>query len=388
MLAHPAGTLAALVNAWFGVPLAVLLGAIGAVTGGIAGFFSGTPMGDDVKDRLWLLFDLVLPIPVDVPDLIPDMAWQLGAMLGLIIGAVYGAVALAWLGLSGTWRVLWEGDPMWPVSLALGNIAAALVLGLLYTVWMAAVERWRLGLSGARDPSNREAELLRPAVAAAAALLEVNSAPVVLVTDTDAPEATAHTRHLVVSRGLLAETAADPERLTALLGREMVHWRAGHPVTRLWIRGVALPLALVYDLAAALFAPSTNTRARPLSFVFHLLLWPVTVTVQRIMVPLQSRWWQRATFEADRTAAEAGWGAAVAEDIAAKRPIPGRVVTWRRAFDITPPAELRLQRLEDAGVPRRDLAADLAISENPPSRRGGFSVGTQQDREGVADVLD
>lgn len=386
MIAHPAGTGAALFAAWFSVPLAVMLGVVGLVVGAIAGFFSGTPMGEDVRDRIWLVFDLVLPVPVDVPALLPDAAWQIGAMLGLLIGAVYGAVGLAWLGLSGSWRLLWEGDPMWPITLALGNIAAALVLGVLYVVFMVMTERWRLGLSGARRPSDREAAVLGPAVAEAAARLEVRSVPVVLVTDEEAPEVRAHARHLVVSRGLLADLLSDPERLTARLGRELIHWRSGHPVTLLWVRGVALPLALVYDVAARLFAPSTDTRARPLMFVWALLLWPVIVTVQRIMVPLQAGWWKRATFKADRIAADAGWGEAVAEDIATARPRPGRVQTWRRTFDTTPPAEERLQRLEDAGVSRRDLAADLALWRNPPGRRGGFVVGTSQREEVAADV--
>jgi Zn-dependent protease with chaperone function len=339
----------------------VMLGVIGLVTGAIAGFFSGTPMGDDVKDRLWIVFDLVLPLPVDVPDLIPDMAWQLGAMLGLIIGAVYGAAALAWLGLSGTWRLLWEGDPMWPVSMALGNLAAALVLGFLYMVFMTITERWRLGLMGAREPSGREAAVLLPLVAEAARRLEVAAVPIVLVTDDDHAEVRAHARHLVVSRGLLAETVGDPDTLLALLGREMVHWRHGHPLTRAWVRGVALPLALVYDLASWLFAPTTNTRARPLLFVFHILLWPVTVTVQYIMVPLQAKWWRRVTLEADATAARCGWGPAVAEHIAVPPPRRrGVVATWTRVFDTPPPTEARLQQLEDLGVSRRDLAADLA----------------------------
>jgi Zn-dependent protease with chaperone function len=387
MMAHPAGTVAALFAAWFGVPLAVMLGAVGVVAGAIMGFFSGTPMGEDVRDRVWTVFDLILPVPVDIPSLIPDEAWQVGMMLGLIIGAVYGGIALAWLGLSGSWRVLFEGDPMWPLTLALGNIAAALILGVLYVAFMTAVERWRLTqFGGARAPSKREATVLGAAVAEAAARLDVASVPVVLVTDRDESEVRAHARHLTVSRGFLAEHVEEPERLSALIGRELIHWRSGHPVTALWVRGVALPLALVYDVAAALFAPTTNTRARPLMFVWQLLLWPVVVTVQRIMVPLQAGWWRRATIEADRIAADCGWGAYVAEDIATAEPRPGRVQTWRRTFDATPPVEERLQALEDAGAPGRDLTADLALWRKPPGRRRGFSVGTQQREETGADV--
>lgn len=372
IIAHPAGMFAALACAWFGVPLAVLLGAAGVVGGAVLGFFSGTPLGEGVQSRVWVLFDLVLPLPIAIPDLIPDVAWQLGAMLGLIIGAVYGGVTLAWLGLSGPWRALWEADPTWPMSMALGNIAAALVLGLIYTAVMVAAERWRLTAVGrARPLSGREADMLAPAVAEAARQLDVASVPYLLITDHGGPEAVAYARHLVVSRALLAECIGDGERLTAVVGRELIHWRAGHPVTRLWVSGVALPLTVVYEVAARLLVPSTNTRARPLTLALYGLLWPVLFTVQRIMVPIQAGWWRRATMRADAEAARCGWGAVLAERLAA-HPVeraPG-VVTWREAFDVTPPTETRIHALEEAGVPRRDLAADLAGGGHPNRRQG------------------
>ncbi|WP_194201967.1 M48 family metalloprotease [Glycomyces albidus] len=358
--------------AWFGLPLAVLLGAVGTVAGAVLGFFSGTPLGEGVQSRLWVLFDLVLPLPVAIPDLIPDIAWQLGAMLGLIIGAVYGGASLAWLGLSGSWRALWEADPTWPLSMAAGNVAAALVLGVAFTAAMVAAERWRLTrFGGARAASGREADMIAPALAEAARRLGVASVPHVLITDGGGPAVVAHARHVVISRALLAECVGDGDRLTALLGRELVHWRAGHPVTQLWVRGVALPLTAVYEVAARLLAPSTNTRARPLTLTLYLLLWPVIFTVQRIMVPLQARWWRRATVEADAVAAACGWGPALAEALATTPAAEGPgVVTWRTAFDTTPPAEARIDALERAGVPRRDLAADLAGCRNPNRRHG------------------
>jgi Zn-dependent protease with chaperone function len=363
---------AALACAWFGLPLAVLLGAVGTVAGAILGFFSGTPLGEGVQSRLWVLFDLVLPLPVAIPDLIPDIAWQLGAMLGLLIGAAYGGVSLAWLGLSGSWRALWEADPTWPLSMAAGNIAAALVLGVAYTTVMVAAERWRLTrLGGARAASDRESDMIAPALAEAARRLEVASVPHVLVTDTGGAVVVAHTRHIVVSRALLAACVGNADRLTALLGRELIHWRAGHPVTQLWVQGVALPLTAVYEVAARLLAPSTNTRARPLTLALYLLLWPVIFTVQRILVPLQAAWWRRATVEADAIAARRGWGPVLAETLAAALALAGPgVVTWRTAFDTTPPAEARIDALERAGVPRRDLAHDLAAEATQKRRHG------------------
>ncbi|SDD93863.1 M48 family metalloprotease [Glycomyces harbinensis] len=390
ILAHPAGTLAALASAWFGVPLAVLLGAVGTVAGAILGFFSGTPLGEGVQSRIWVLFDLVLPLPVAVPDLIPDVAWQLGAALGLIIGAVYGGVSLAWLGLSGSWRALWESDPTWPVSMALGNVAAALALAVAYTAVMVAAERWRLTrFGGVRALSAREADVLAPAVAEAVRRLGVASVPHLLITDTGAPEAVAYARHLVVSRALLAECVGDADRLTALVGRELIHWRAGHPVTRLWVSGVALPLTVIYEVAARLLAPSTNTRARPLTFTLYALLWPVLFTVRHLLIPIQAGWWRRATLAADAEAALCGWGPALAEAIAA-HPAEAHagVRTWRRAFDVTPPAETRLDALEAAGVPRRDLATDLGVCRNPNGRHGVPLVALPQRKEARADALD
>ncbi|WP_335991827.1 hypothetical protein, partial [Glycomyces sp. MUSA5-2] len=360
--AHPVGIVAALVCAWGGLPMAVLLGAVGAVTGGILGAFSATPLGEGVKDRVWFAFDLVIPLPVPIDQLIPDIAWQVGMMLGMLIGAAYGGLTLAWLGLSGPYQLLYESDPTWPVSMMLGNVAAALTLGVAFTLVMVAAERWRMTrFGGARVPSAREADMLAPAVADAARLLGVASVPHLLIADEGPAEAVAHTRHLVVSRALLAECVGDPARLTARVGRELIHWREGHPVTQLWVRGVALPLTLVYEVASRLLAPSTNTRARPATLALHLLLWPFIFTVQKIMVPIQAGWWKRATMRADATAAACGWGGVLA-DVLAAGPVPEApgVVTWRKAFDVTPPAEARMDALERAGVPRRDLAADLA----------------------------
>ncbi|MEU5874681.1 M48 family metalloprotease [Glycomyces sp. NPDC047369] len=369
--AHPIGTAAALVCAWGGLPMAVLLGAVGAAAGGILGAFSATPLGEGVQDRVWLLFDLVIPLPVPVDQLIPDIAWQLGMMAGMLIGAAYGGITLAWLGLSGPWRLLYESDPTWPVSMMLGNLVAALALGVVVTLVMVAAERWRLTrLGGARIPSAREADMLAPAVADAARLLGVASVPHLLIADEGPAEAVAYTRHLVVSRALLAECVGDPARLTARVGRELVHWREGHPVTQVWVRGVALPLTLVYEVASRLLAPSTNTRARPATLLLYLLLWPFIVTVQKVMVPIQAGWWRRATMRADARAAACGWGGVLAEVLAAApRPEAPGVVSWRTAFDVTPPAETRIDALERAGVPRRDLAADLTEDSAPNGRR-------------------
>lgn len=371
-MANPRGTFAGILCAWFGVPLWVLLGAIGGVTGAIAGFFSGTALGPGAVDRLEVFFSWIFPLPVEVADLIPDFAWQIGGMIGLVVGATYGAASLAWLAATSPWTLLYQGDPMWPISVALGQFGSALVLATVYTVLMVGAERARLCAGGAaREPSRRELEALAPILAECSQLLGMGSAtPVLLISDSPDSYVQAGARHLVVSRGLLAEARGNAPRLTAVLGREMVHWREGRGIADLWSRGVALPLYLVYELAARLVAPSKNTRARPLMLIFRVLLWPVIVTVRWILIPLQRRFWRKAEFAADEVAAQVGWAEGLRDAITAAdaRPLEAGAITWERALSAQQaPTELRLAQLESVAGSHRDLWEDLANEQRQRS---------------------
>ena len=377
LAANPAGQAAGIVAAWFGVPLVVLLGAIGGVTGGIAGFLSGSILGDAGMDRMTVFYQWILPLPIDVSDLAPELAWQIGGPIGAIIGAVHGAVTLAWLGGMYPWELLYAGDPMWPIWMVLGQVAAALVVGVVYTGAGMAWEQQRLTRRGARRPSRREAALLEPIIYADAAMMGTPlTRPVILIADDDqAIRPLAGVRHIVIPTGLIRLGEADPDQAHALITHALADWHHGTPITALWNRGVAFPLVIMYDVAARLTARSTDTRVRPLSIVMRVLLWPFAFTVQRLVAPLQGRYWRAMTYQADALTARLGYTTALRQVIEHRDTaggIAGVTTAWDRAVQAAPPIEHRLERLETPGGDHR-LWVDDEPEPEGEEKAGGLT---------------
>ncbi|SCL21203.1 M48 family metalloprotease [Micromonospora aurantiaca (nom. illeg.)] len=343
------GTGAGLIAAWFNVPFVVLLAAIGAVFGGLAGVVSGTIAGQGVLSRLDALLTWVFPLPIKAEQLLPTAAAQVGGIVGGILGAVHGAGRLAWMAAVWPWEALAEGDPTWPWAVALGQVVTALVVGALYLVWTVTTESTRLRIAGARRLSRREAAWLGPIVADVAARLGLRAVPRLLVDDRREPNASAYVRHVVINYGLLEQLDYDRDQVAGVLAHELAHWRAGDPVAMAWARGVALPLYLLYELADRLLRGSS----RPLHFAVRVLLWPVLVTVRYLVVPVQARLWRQAEYRADAVAAAAGYGAGLRAALGYLRhSFDGDRSGWDRAVLAThPPNELRLERLERGEQP-------------------------------------
>jgi Zn-dependent protease with chaperone function len=344
------GTGVGLVAAWFNVPFVVLLGAVGAVFGGLAGVVSGTIAGQGVLSRLDALLTWVFPLPVKAEQLLPTAAAQVGGIVGGILGAVHGAGKLAWMAAVWPWEALAAGDPTWPWAVALGQVVTALVVGGLYLVWTVATEGVRLRVAGARRLSRREVAWLGPIVTEVAERLELRTLPRLLVDDRREPNASAHIRHVVINYGLLEQLNYDRDQVAAVLAHELAHWRAGDTVAMAWARGVALPLYLLYELADRLLRLSTS---RPVHFIVRTLFWAVIVTVRYLVVPVQARLWRRAEYRADAVAAAAGYGAGLRAALGYLRnSFDGDRSGWDRAILAThPPNELRLERLESSGHP-------------------------------------
>lgn len=342
------GTAAAILGAWFNVPFVILLGALGALLGGIAGVVSGTIAGAGVLDRLNALLTYVLPLPVDVEYLLPTAAAQVGGILGGLLGMVSGAAKLGWLALAWPWQQLYAGDPMWPAAVALGQVVTAAVVGFLYVAAMAASEALRLRITGARPPSRREAEWLMPLFQEAGTQLGLTALPRLLVDDRREPNASAGIRHVVVNAGLLEQLNYDRDQFGAVLAHELAHWRAGDPIALAWSRGVALPLFLLYELADRLLRLS---RSRPLHFVVRTLFWSVIVTVRYVVAPLQAANWRTAEFRADNAAAAAGYGPGLRAALTyIRHSFDGQRSGWDRTLLASHPAtEQRLEQLETVG---------------------------------------
>ncbi|KAB1943179.1 M48 family metalloprotease [Micromonospora sp. ALFpr18c] len=343
------GTGTGIVAAWFNVPFVVLLAAIGAVFGGLAGVVSGTIAGQGVLSRLDALLTWVFPLPIRAEQLLPTAAAQVGGIVGGILGAVHGAGKLGWMAAVWPWEALAAGDPTWPWAVALGQVVTALVVGGLYLVWTVATESVRLRIGGARRLSRREAAWLGPIVAEVAARMGLRAVPRLLVDDRREANASAYIRHIVINYGLLEQLDYDRDQVAGVLAHELAHWRAGDPVAMAWARGVALPLYLLYELADRLLMVSS----RPLHFAVRVLLWPVLVTVRYLVVPVQSRLWRQAEYRADAVAAAAGYGAGLRAALSFLRhTFDAARSGWDQTVLAThPPNELRLERLERSEGP-------------------------------------
>jgi Zn-dependent protease with chaperone function len=343
--------LTGIVAAWFNLPVVIFMGAVGAVLGGIAGLFSGTAFGEGVVMRLDVWTSWILPLPVGVGDLVPTVAWQIGGVIGAIWGAASGAVQLGWLAFWWPWSTLFGGDPAWPVLLVVGQTFSALLLGTVYTLWAIAWEPWRLRKIGARRLSRREAAVLMPWVEEAAAAMGLRALPRVLITDSPEPNAHAATRHIVIHRGLIVHLQGDKAAIQGVIAHELAHWASGDPVGTLVVKGVALPLYLVFGLGQRLEqAPSRAMKL--LVWLLSPIFWSVAVCVRYVVAPVEAATARRRELRADAAAAAAGFGPglhAALESFAAS--FDGALDGWDEVvLRGHPHTEDRLDRLEVDGV--------------------------------------
>jgi Zn-dependent protease with chaperone function len=344
---HLRGTVTAAICTWFNAPFVLLMAAAGALIGGVAGTVSGTATGPGMLDRLNRLVQWGFPLPVTPRELLPTAALQIGGIIGGTLGALTGALRLGWMAAVSPWQILFEGDPLWPFALGLGQIVTALFLGLCTVLVHVVAERPLLYWAGARRLSRREDTWLGTLVVTTAVSMGIAESPTLLMTEDAIPRAYAATRHIVLSRGMVRELEYDRAAIAGVLAHELAHWRRGDPIAAAWIKGVALPLYLLHEIARRLIG---GTRNRPLQWVLRAVLWSVLVTVSGIVRPMQAAGNRRAEFACDAAAYRAGHGEGLRRALA-------RLQWWengRDGWDEVMSAshaytELRLERLEQPG---------------------------------------
>jgi Zn-dependent protease with chaperone function len=345
-----AGNIAALLAAWFNLPLAVLLVTVGAFFGGVAGLVSGTMSGPGVVRRFDTILAWILPMPVSMQDLLPTTAAQIGGTIGALIGALNGGWTMAMWVLVLPWQALWEADPTWPFALAVGQVVTALAIATAYVAYCRAAEPARLRVSGARRPSRREAELLGPIVARAAARMGLDRPPALLIDDSREPNAYAGIRHIVVNQGLFEALGHDADAVAGVIAHEVAHYKHGDAVGLAWNRGIAWPVFLVHELAYRFQASAVYWSF--LLVLVRALMWSVTVTIRLFVMPINARHWRRMEFRADAEAMAAGYGPGLYTALTRLgQGFDGARNGWDATILAThPPTEHRLERLEPAGV--------------------------------------
>jgi Zn-dependent protease with chaperone function len=358
LLTHLRGTVTAGICTWFNVPFVLLMAGAGAIIGGLAGTVSGTMAGPAMLDRLDHLLTWGFPLPVTPRELMPTAAIQIGGIVGGTLGAVTGALKLGWMAAVSPWQLLFDGDPTWPFAVGIGQICTAVFLGLATAGVHVMFERPLLHWAGARRLSRREDTWLGLLLTSTAASMGIREPPALLMTEEAVPRAYAATRHIVVSRGMVRELEYDRTAIAGVLAHELAHWRRGDPIAAAWIKGVALPLYLLHEIARRLIG---GTRNRPLQWLMRAILWSVLVTVSGIVRPMQAAGNRRAEYLCDAAAYAAGHGEGLRRALA-------RLQWWETGRDgwdevmsaSHPHTELRLERLEAPGR-RYPVHDDLAL---------------------------
>ncbi|MGW1062348.1 M48 family metalloprotease [Micromonospora rubida] len=349
------GVLGAFVATWFYVPVALLAAVYGAFSLAVIGLIGGTQVAESVPQELR---DAPL-IGGLIDAFLTRSGGVLGGFIGFGVGFLVGFLVLLVL----PWRTVVDEPATLFTGLA-GMVAAAALVGLLYTLYRVLLEPWLLSVSGARRLSRRETERLRPILYDCAQRLGLPSVPRLLIEDnTVLTNARAYSRHVVVTTSLLTESDED---IAALLSHELVHWRTGDEVTSAFVRGVALPLVLIHAVPTWLM----RTFPHPVTdFLLFVFFWPVLLTMKYVVLPLHSRDVRAAEYRADAGAVLAGHAQGMRDMLEQRKSFESGRSGWDEAVCATHPAsELRLDRLErlspvaEAGGVRADDDAILVSS--------------------------
>ncbi|GAA1603334.1 zinc metalloprotease HtpX [Kribbella sancticallisti] len=341
MLRNKRGLVGALIATWFNLPIAVLLGGLGLVIGAIAGYVGGALGGNNTADS-WLS-----DIPV-LSSMLNSAMLQGGGILGLLAGAAVGALGGFLFGLLVPWLAVAAISPFDGIGRFLAQLLVALLCGLLYTIYGVMAEGWLLRVQGARRPSRREQALIDPIIKDCAKRMGLSSVPPLLIDDDRAPNAFAATRHIAVNRGFLDEFDYDPEPLAGVICHELTHWRNADTISNLFIRGVALPLYLSYNVCTWLLQITRGTA----QFIVMLTTWPILVCIRYFVMPLQAAGSQAAEYQADQGAVYAGHRQGIRQVLTRFRDsFDGARNGWDLSILAShPPNELRLEAIEESGV--------------------------------------
>ncbi|MEO3859966.1 M48 family metalloprotease [Acrocarpospora sp. B8E8] len=347
------GVLTALIAAWLYLPAALAAAVALAFAGGWIAFFYTFSTGDTSLPQQ------VLDIPL-VGDAVQNLMSKSGGVGAALLGAVAGAVIGFVLGIYWIFLGPFQNGVVDGVAAVLGTIVLGIGAGLLYTVYRVVFEKHILQITGARRPSRREAAFILPLVAEAATRLNLPNHPPVLIDDAREPNAFAYARHIVVNQGLLEEFNYERETIAAVFAHELIHWRNGDPVSAAFVQGVAFPLYLVQAAGGWL---RDQTRSPVLRFIAWTVFWPVFVTVQYLVVPMQAADSREAEYRADQGAVLAGYRTGMRCVLTRfRRSFEGGRNGWVAAICAShPPNELRLERLEEPGreypLPDEDASA-------------------------------
>ena len=145
------GVLGAFVATWFYLPVALLLAFWGGLSLAAVGLFAG---GLGAHQMPAVLRDAPLIGPL-LESFLSRSGGVLGGVVGFVVGFLVGflsVLVLPWLGST--------DGPFALFTVLVGMVAAAALIGVLYTLYRVLLEPRLLVVSGARQPSRRESARL------------------------------------------------------------------------------------------------------------------------------------------------------------------------------------------------------------------------------------
>ncbi|WP_196222483.1 M48 family metalloprotease [Micromonospora sp. CP22] len=344
------GVLGSFIAAWFYVPVALFNAVVLAAVAGIALAFTGGGLFAD------LIPDQVRDAPI-VGRLVSSFMEQSGGAIGAFVGA--GIAFLAGLLMVPILRFGGVDSGVSLIAQLAGMAAAAILVGVLYTLYRVLFEHRLLRVSGARELSRRERELIMPILHECAERLGLPGVPRLLVEDDlVSTNARTYARHIVVTTGLLTDPR---DEIAALLSHELVHWRTGDEITSAFVRGVGLPLVLVHAVPTWLMRKFPHPATNLFVFVFF---WPVLLTMKYLVQPLHRADVRAAEYRADLGAVVTGRTEELRAILERRKSFESGRSGWDEAVCAEhPPNELRLERLETVRAGHEPSAP-----EEPPRR--------------------
>jgi Zn-dependent protease with chaperone function len=240
-----------------------------------------------------------------------------------------------------------------PLQAVLEVISGALV-SVVIVVIAACFERANLRLRGYRRLSQDEVRQLAPLVKDVAEAMDLPALPRFAIDDTVIPNAYAHMRTVVVTKGLL-QTLNDGE-IRAILAHELQHWQAGDPVAMEFVWAASLPAVLLYKAGiwmtrgrVAVGFSKGQLVQRLAAMVGWFVAWPAFILIRWFLIPVLRVSNRRWEYQADQAAASIGLGPELISALQKLSAFESDRTGWEYALSAThPPTELRVEALQQA----------------------------------------